>query len=105
MERINKEAVTPVKLKDFSTLVGESLGRASMAWSETPKGIFNSDTCSVLHIDILNAHAAIVNEQKEKLRIATEALEKICSVFTACPHTDIADETLTKLTASTTGAE
>lgn len=42
--------------KEFSDLVGEALGRASMAWSETPSGIFDSDTCCVLHIDIMNAH-------------------------------------------------
>lgn len=52
--------------KPFSELVGEALGRASMAWSETPKGIFDSDTCSVLHIEIMNAYTEEMKELKQK---------------------------------------
>ena len=51
--------------KTFSELVGEALGQASMAWSERPTGIFDSDTCSVLHIDIMNAHNEELRKQKE----------------------------------------
>lgn len=42
--------------KTFSELVGESLGRASMAWSEVPTGIFDSDKCLELQSEIVNAH-------------------------------------------------
>lgn len=43
--------------KLFATLVGESLGEASMAWSERPIGIFNSELCSKLCDRITAAHA------------------------------------------------
>ena len=57
--------------KDFSDLVGEALGRASMAWSETPSGIFDSSTCCVLHMDIMNAHNGKIKtlqDENEKLK-------------------------------------
>lgn len=57
--------------KTFSEVVGEALGRASTAWSEAPKGIFDSDTCSVLHIDIMNMHEA----EKDSLRAKIKELE------------------------------
>jgi hypothetical protein len=65
------------KDKEFSELVGEALGRASMAWSETPIGIFDSDTCCVLHIDIMNAH----NEELKKLQAENAKLRE-CLEFT-----------------------
>jgi hypothetical protein len=58
--------------KTFSELVGEALGTASMAWSERPRGIFDSDTCCVLHIDIMNMH----NEELRKLKATYEAMLK-----------------------------
>ncbi len=72
--------------KLFSELVGESLGRASMAWSETPIGIFDSDTCCVLHIDIMNAH----NEELKKLQAENAKLEKKLS------HTNQIMDAMTK---------
>jgi len=63
--------------KLFSELVGEALGRASMAWSETPNGIFDSDTCRILHIDIMNAH----NEELKKLQAENAKLRE-CLEFT-----------------------
>ena len=30
---------------EIKRLIGEALGEASMCWSETPKGIFNSNKC------------------------------------------------------------
>ena len=35
------EALLPISLE----ALGEALGEASMCWSETPKGIFNSNKC------------------------------------------------------------
>ena len=63
--------------KSFSELVGESLGRASMAWSETPNGIFDSDTCCVLHIDIMNAHNDQIYSLKLKLVEAEESIKEL----------------------------
>ncbi len=54
-------------MKNFSELVGEKIGEASMCWSETPKGIFDSDTASCLAIDILNAHDAEIAQLKEQI--------------------------------------
>jgi len=51
--------------KEFSELVGEALGRASVAWSELPTGIFDSDTCCVLHREIMNAHDSLIKKIKD----------------------------------------
>jgi hypothetical protein len=57
--------------KEFSELVGEALGRASVAWSELPTGIFDSNTCCALHREIMNAHDSLIKKIKDK-----EELEK-----------------------------
>ncbi len=50
--------------KEFTTLVGECIGAASVAWSEIPKGIFDSDRCRDLVKEIETAHQAILTKNK-----------------------------------------
>ena len=61
----------------FDELVEISLGQASMAWSETPKGIFDSDTCSCLALDIVMAHDKEISAIEKKLAVAVKALKKL----------------------------
>jgi hypothetical protein len=42
--------------KTFGELVGESIGEASMAWSEIPKGVFDSGLSSRIVDRIIDAH-------------------------------------------------
>jgi hypothetical protein len=44
------------KKKDFKTVLFEGLGTASMAWSEIPKGIFDSTLASKIGDDIMATH-------------------------------------------------
>jgi hypothetical protein len=44
-----------MKREKFKELVGMSIGRASMCWSEAPKGVFDSTTASQLVDRILEA--------------------------------------------------
>jgi len=79
--------------KAFEEIVGEALGRASLAWSETPKGIFDSDTCCVLHIDIMNAH----NDEIKKLQEENKRLKREIEVLRLYGNKDctaMADEVL-----------
>lgn len=41
--------------EEFKKLVGESIGEASMCWSETPKGVFDSDRAVKIVERILKA--------------------------------------------------
>jgi len=71
-------------MTDFKTVIGEAIGEASMCWSETPSGVFDSSRASLLVDRILEAHhaafAAFVeifadhDALAEKLKTATEAL-------------------------------
>lgn len=46
--------------KDIQELVFDALGQASMAWSEVPSGVFDSEKCSALGEQII---AAVRGEQ------------------------------------------
>jgi len=41
--------------KEFRSLVGEAIGEASMAWSETPSGVFKASLCRDLIDKIVDA--------------------------------------------------
>ena len=66
----------------FKTMIGEALGRASMAWSERPIGTFDSGTCSELVDKLHNEHIALNKALEEKLRVATEALNWYVEIST-----------------------
>ncbi len=51
-------------MSKFNELVYEHLGRASMCWSESPKGTFDSTTASELGRDIINKHEQIIKGAK-----------------------------------------
>lgn len=38
----------------LKTLIFEALGEASMCWSETPKGIFESDKCKIIGEELIS---------------------------------------------------
>ena len=63
--------------KPFSEIVGEALGQASMAWSESPKGIFETDTCCALHADIMNAHEAELSTLRAELKAERECVDYV----------------------------
>lgn len=67
--------------KDFSQLVGMALGRASVAWTESPQGIFDSTVCASLAKQIIEEHEHLLEHARAssslKLKIAEEALEYI----------------------------
>ncbi len=43
-----------MKPKNFKEAVGQAIGEASMCWSETPKGVFDSTRASNIVDEILN---------------------------------------------------
>lgn len=59
-KNLNKDLNIP-KRDIFMDKVGEALSEASMAWSETPKGVFDSDRCCELIHDIVEIHDDIVS--------------------------------------------
>mgnify|MGYP003475929098 CR=1 FL=1 len=48
-------------MKEFETVVGEAIGTASMCWSKTPSGVFDSNRAEILVSDIVVAHNRITN--------------------------------------------
>jgi hypothetical protein len=53
--------------ESFRELVGISIGRASMAWSETPRGVFDSEVCSALVDEIVVAYEKNIKRTNEVL--------------------------------------
>lgn len=43
-------------IEEFRSLVGEAIGEASMCWSETPKGEFDSSRAALIVDRIINAY-------------------------------------------------
>lgn len=65
--------------KSFRTLVGETMGEASVTlWDETPKGIFNSSKAIELTNRIVLAHVKIVAETSG---MAPDKVEKLLITF------------------------
>lgn len=63
--------------KSFKTILGESIGEASMCWSETPKGVFESTRASEIFHKVFSAHELEVADLESKLKTAIEALNNI----------------------------
>lgn len=42
-------------MKSLETIIGEAIGEASMCWSETPKGIFDSVRASAIVDEVMSA--------------------------------------------------
>lgn len=56
-------------MKNIKTIVFESVGHASMCWSETPKGVFDEQEANVVGnklMDEINAYAARLLEWAAK---------------------------------------
>jgi hypothetical protein len=51
-------------VKTFREIVGEAIGRASMAWSTPPAGVFESDLASKLIDEVVEAHEFIVKMER-----------------------------------------
>lgn len=48
----------------FKELVGQSIGEASMCWSEAPKGVFESDRASKIVDKIIAYHLEVLEGLK-----------------------------------------
>lgn len=59
-----REIMTIEKLKE---IIFMNLGAASMCWSETPKGVFNSTKAEKLGHEILEAMACYLEDEYKKL--------------------------------------
>lgn len=75
--------------------IGEIIGEASMCWSETPKGIFNSDRAKELvdevmcHIEYPLNHPEDKNTdfiEEKRFRIKEDELYKIDEVLQILNH-------------------
>ena len=91
-------------MTDFKTIVGQAIGEASMCWSETPGGTFDSSRASLIVDRILEAHHAALGEVYadldalgEKFDIATEALTFECGNRCAGQNPCNAREALRKI--------
>lgn len=49
-----------ITLKEFDEMVGESIGNASMCWSEFPSGVFETTRALRIKNDIVSAHLSQV---------------------------------------------
>lgn len=58
-------------MKTFKELVGECIGEASMCWSETPKGVFDSTRAEALMNKIIKHH-----DRKQELFSQITALQE-----------------------------
>ena len=61
-------------MSKLSAIIGEGIGEASMCWSETPKGIFESERASSIVDRILSAVDAELQKESEINKVLTEAL-------------------------------
>jgi hypothetical protein len=52
-------------MSEYKTKIYETLGQASMAWSETPKGVFKSELCIELGEKLLADYEALEARLKE----------------------------------------
>ena len=63
--------------EELTELVYINLGRASMCWSEIPKGVFDSTKAANLGKEIMEAVDKYINEQKPKPRDLGTIIDKI----------------------------
>ena len=62
---------------DMKRIVFEAIGEASMCWSETPAGIFESTRAKAIGENVMKAIAPYIHQAEEKVREADkEAIEK-----------------------------
>jgi hypothetical protein len=54
-------------IEEFTRLVGESIGEASVCWSDIPTGVFDSQRCGELADQIISAYTEVVRERDELL--------------------------------------
>lgn len=52
----------------FKEIIGAAIGEASMCWSETPKGIFDSTRASSITDRVFNAHMEVMQEAIEAMK-------------------------------------
>jgi hypothetical protein len=57
------------------TKIYETLGTASMAWSETPKGIFDSNLCDKLAIELIEVLESTPTPERTAEEIELKAKE------------------------------
>lgn len=62
------------QMKEIKTKVFESIGEASMCWSETPKGVFDSERAKKIGDEIMELFKSITKENEELREIAEEIL-------------------------------
>lgn len=75
---------------NFKELAMQNIGAASMCWSETPSGVFETSRAEVLANEIIQAHDAEVGIMSSEIQTLkadkselVAALEKIGAVATA----------------------
>ena len=61
----------------FSDLVGVSIGRASMCWSETPRGVFDSTKAKMLYDRIVQRHEHLIREARATIERLTLTLIEV----------------------------
>jgi hypothetical protein len=62
--------------EDYKRKIGEAIGEASMCWSETPRGIFNSERAG----KIVDELVKIIEKEKEKSYLLGKD-EKLASTY------------------------
>lgn len=63
---------TKKKLEEFEEVVGQAIGEASMCWSETPKGVFESDNACKILEKVKSFLTTALEEQRERLLLDIE---------------------------------
>ncbi len=53
--------------KELELKVGEALGEASMCWSETPKGVFESDKALVVANNLISFIENLLEQEKKRM--------------------------------------
>lgn len=74
-------------MKTFRELVGEAIGEASMCWSETPKGTFDSERASKLANEIATKHERLV-EYLIALESQVNGMKTMLNALDECGVTD-----------------
>lgn len=59
----------------FRETVFQAIGEASMCWSQTPGGVFDSSKAQTVGERILSEHLSVVSELEQRLKVAVEFIE------------------------------
>ena len=62
-------------MKINRALIFENIGAASMCWSETPSGVFQSEKAERLANEIVEHAEKVLQAERERSKILVEALE------------------------------